>query len=51
MMVKCKGYGRKFTVDPENFANYEIVFCPACWLNHQTIKKNIRTTVKAVISA
>jgi Zn finger protein HypA/HybF involved in hydrogenase expression len=51
MKVECVGCERKFTVDPENFANYEIVFCPTCWLNHQIVKKDRRITVKAVVSA
>ncbi|HUK84293.1 MAG TPA: hypothetical protein VLU95_00375 [Candidatus Acidoferrum sp.] len=45
MKVKCLGCAKKFYVLPEIFANYEIVFCPICGLDHQVIKKTNHTTV------
>ena len=45
MKVKCLGCTKKFDVLPEIFANYEIVFCPICGLDHQVIKETSHTTV------
>jgi len=48
MKVKCAGCERKFVVCPENFANFEVVFCPVCGLDHRVIKETNRVTVKSV---
>jgi hypothetical protein len=51
MIVECVGCKGKFNVHPENFENYEVVFCPKCELSHQINKKGCCVTVKAVIKA
>jgi hypothetical protein len=51
MLVECVGCNGKFTVHPENFANYEVVFCPVCELSHQITKKDTKVTVQAVLNA
>ncbi|MCW4017514.1 MAG: hypothetical protein NWF00_02335 [Candidatus Bathyarchaeota archaeon] len=51
MIVECVGCGGKFTVHPENFADYEIIFCPTCELSHQINKKGACVTVTAVLKA
>ncbi|MGA3060732.1 MAG: hypothetical protein ABSD92_10225 [Candidatus Bathyarchaeia archaeon] len=48
MKVKCVGCERKFNVSPENFSNYEIVFCPICGLDHQVIKQPSHVTIKSM---
>jgi Zn finger protein HypA/HybF involved in hydrogenase expression len=46
--VKCIGCEKKFEVTPENFSNYEIVFCPVCGLDHQVVKAESSVTVKSL---
>ncbi|MGA3290016.1 MAG: hypothetical protein ABSD42_07260 [Candidatus Bathyarchaeia archaeon] len=48
MKVKCIGCERKFYVYPENFSNYEVVFCPICGLDHQVIKKTSHVRIKSL---
>ena len=48
LKIKCAGCEKKFKVYPENFSNFEVVFCPVCGLDHQVIKKTNRVTVKTV---
>jgi len=48
LKVKCVGCERKFDVYPENFSNFEIVFCPVCGLDYQVIKKPNHVTVKSI---
>jgi hypothetical protein len=50
-MVDCTGCKGKFTVHPENFSNFEVVFCPVCELSHQIIKKEAKVMVKALLNA
>jgi DNA-directed RNA polymerase subunit RPC12/RpoP len=46
--VKCVGCSKKFNVYPENFDNYETVFCPTCGLDHKIIKKTSSIIVKSI---
>jgi Zn finger protein HypA/HybF involved in hydrogenase expression len=48
LKVKCVGCEKKFDVYPENFSNFEVVFCPVCGLDHRVIKKTNRVTVKTI---
>jgi len=48
LKIKYVGCEKKFDVSPENFSNYEIVFCPVRGLDHQVLKKISRITVRAV---
>ncbi|MGA2523457.1 MAG: hypothetical protein ABSF65_04805 [Candidatus Bathyarchaeia archaeon] len=48
MKVKCVGCDNKFDLHPENFSNFEVVFCPTCGLDHQVIKKPSHVTVKTI---
>jgi hypothetical protein len=51
MKVDCVGCKGKFNVNPENFANYEVVFCPVCELSHQITKEDTNVIVKAALNA
>jgi Zn finger protein HypA/HybF involved in hydrogenase expression len=48
LKVKCVGCEKKFNVYPENFSNFEVVFCPVCGLDHRVIKKTNQVTVKTI---
>jgi Zn finger protein HypA/HybF involved in hydrogenase expression len=48
LKIKCTGCERKFEVHPENFSNFEVIFCPVCGLDHQIIKKTNHVTVKSM---
>jgi hypothetical protein len=45
------GCEKKFDVYPENFNNYEIVFCPVCGLDHRIVKKAAKVRVKSLQNA
>ena len=48
LKVKCVGCEKDFDVSPENFSNYEVVFCPVCGLDHQILKRTSCVMVKAL---
>jgi Zn finger protein HypA/HybF involved in hydrogenase expression len=48
LKVKCVGCEKKFDVYPENFSNFEVIFCPVCGLDHQVVKNTNRVTVKTI---
>jgi len=48
LKVKCVGCARKFDVYPENFSNFEVVFCPVCGLDYQVVKKTNHVAVKSI---
>ena len=46
LKVKCVSCEKNFDVTPENFSDYEIVFCPVCGLDHRILKRATRVLVK-----